>query len=254
MLAVISPAKKLHEGASSGTLATSKPRLLADTGELLEIMRGYDEQGLGSLMSISPKLAALNHERYERFEMDHGGPESSAAVLTFAGDTYVGLDAPSLTDEELVYANDHVAILSGLYGVLRAMDVMQPYRLEMGTTLGSERGRNLYEFWGSRITDVINDMTEGHGDRTVINLASAEYSKAVRKDELKGGMVTPVFREMRGGVAKTIGLVSKRSRGMMARYIVENRIEAPEALKDFTEGGYAYQAELSTDDQWVFLR
>ena len=176
------------------------------------------------------------------------------AIFAFSGDTYVGFDAKTLADDELDYAQEHVGILSGLYGLLRPRDLMQPYRLEMGTRLANPRGKDLYAFWGGRITSAINEALAAQADPTVINLASNEYFKSVKKQELNGDVVTPVFKELKDGKAKVIGLMAKRARGMMARYIVEKRIENPKALKKFTRGGYRYKASESTDTEWVFMR
>jgi len=172
----------------------------------------------------------------------------------FNGDTYTGLEASSLSDASLEWAQNHLAILSGLYGILRPLDLIQPYRLEMGTRLKTGRGKSLYEFWGDRITDQIRAQLEKHEDATLVNLASNEYFKSVRTNALPGKVITPAFKEVRDGKPKMISFMAKRARGMMARYIIDNRIETPEALKEFDMGGYTYRSDLSDDATWTFTR
>jgi hypothetical protein len=254
MLAVVSPAKKLDINPINRTLDLTQPALLDQASALAGTAKRLRPSDLQSLMGISEKLADLNHDRFQQFSTPFTPTNSKPAVLTFNGDTYTGFDAPTLTDSDLEWAQDHIAILSGLYGLLRPLDLIQPYRLEMGTKLETPKGRNLYEFWGDQITDQINERMKEHSNRTLINLASNEYFKSVRSPSLQGEVVTPAFKEIRDGQPKMISFMAKRARGMMARFIVENRIDTPEGLKDFTSGGYAYNPALSAGTTWTFTR
>ncbi len=254
MLAVVSPAKKLDINPINRTLDLTQPALLDQASALAGTAKRLRPSDLQSLMGISEKLADLNHDRFQQFSTPFTPTNSKPAVLTFNGDTYTGFDAPTLTDSDLEWAQDHIAILSGLYGLLRPLDLIQPYRLEMGTKLETSKGRNLYEFWGDQITDQINERMKEHSNRTLINLASNEYFKSVRGPSLQGDVVTPAFKEIRDGQPKMISFMAKRARGMMARFIVENRIDTPEGLKDFNSGGYAYNPDLSAGTTWTFTR
>jgi cytoplasmic iron level regulating protein YaaA (DUF328/UPF0246 family) len=204
-------------------------------------------------MGISDKLAELNVERFKAFRPrkdELGAP----AALTFAGDVYVGLDARSLRPEDLAWAQDHVRILSGLYGVLRPLDRIQAYRLEMGVRLGTERGHTLYDFWGDRIAKALNKAAQGMADRTLVNLASQEYFGAVDRKALKLPLVTCQFKEEADGLQKIVSFYAKTARGLMARYAVERRLERVEELKGFDRAGYRFRPELSDDHEWVFVR
>lgn len=251
MLCVVSPAKKLDYETEVTGLSATQPYFWEDTCELSETTRGLSRADLSRLMKISEALADLNYERFQGFDTERNLDNAKQAALAFSGDTYVGLDAQSLSVEDFDFAQDHFAILSGFYGLLRPLDLMQPYRLEMGTRLANPRGNNLYDFWGSKIAERINDL---NGDGVLINCASNEYFKAVDKKALKGTVITPVFKEIKSGVAKTIGLMAKRARGSMARYIIQNRLSDAEAIKDFDLGGYEYRADLSKGNDWVFTR
>jgi len=253
MLAVLSPAKKLHGVVPSGPLKT-QPVLATDAARLLTRTRKLSPKKLSALMSISSTLAELNHGRFQSMTIPAADDAGSAAALTFAGDTYVGLDAGSMSEEDLAWAQDHVRILSGLYGVLRPMDQIQPYRLEMGARLKTRRGDNLYKFWGDRITRALRADLEGHEQPVVVCLASKEYFSAVRPKKLGARVITPQFKERRDGTLKMISFLAKKARGMMARYMVERRVSDPEQLKGFDTDGYRYEPELSTDDTWVFAR
>jgi len=253
MFAVISPAKKLDFSEPVRGI-TTQPQLIVETEVLLDETRRLLPSDLSKLMKISDQLAELNYGRFQSFELPFTEDNAKQAIFAFNGDTYVGFDAKTLDDEGLDFAQDHVGILSGLYGLLRPRDLMQPYRLEMGTRLQNPRGKDLYAFWGDRITTAINRALEGHAEPVLVNLASNEYFKSVKKKELRAEVITPVFKELKDGKAKVIGLMAKRARGMMARYIVEKRIESPKALKKFKEGGYRYVAAESTDTEWVFRR
>ncbi|TNF23495.1 MAG: peroxide stress protein YaaA [Deltaproteobacteria bacterium] len=254
MLAVLSPAKSLDLTPTDRALDFTQPALLDETLTLMGTTRNLSPGDLKGLMRISDKLAELNHERFQSFATPFTRTNAKPAALMFAGDTYAGLKAPELDDDALRWAQDHLGILSGLYGLVRPLDLIQPYRLEMGTRLATERGDNLYAFWGDRIAERINALTAGHADRTLVNLASNEYFKAVRQDVLAGGALTMSFKEIKDGSARVIGLVAKRARGMMARWMVEQRVDRRDGLKDFAVDDYAFQPGLSSDHEWVFTR
>ncbi|PKN59111.1 MAG: peroxide stress protein YaaA [Deltaproteobacteria bacterium HGW-Deltaproteobacteria-14] len=254
MLAVLSPAKSLDLEPTDRALDFTQPALLDETLALMRTTRKLKPADLARLMSISDKLAELNYDRFQAFETPFTAANAKPAALMFAGDTYAGLKAPELDDDALRWAQDHLGILSGLYGLIRPLDLIQPYRLEMGTRLATRRGANLYSFWGDRITKRINAMTEAHADRTLVNLASNEYFKAVRPEHLAGGVVTAVFKEIKDGQPRMIGLTAKRARGMMARWIVAGRVDRREGLKDFAVDDYAFQPALSSDTDWVYTR
>jgi uncharacterized protein len=254
MLCVVSPAKKLDFETPIPELPVTQPEFLQDTIELSKTTKKLSRADLSRLMGISDALADLNYARFQGFSIPLNSENAKPAALAFNGDTYVGLDAQSLSKDDLSFAQNHFAILSGFYGLLRPLDLIQPYRLEMGTRLANPRGNTLYDFWGSQIAKRINDLCEAHTDKTLINCASNEYFKAVKVKELEGQVITPVFKEIKMGVAKTISFMAKRARGSMARYIIKNRIDQPEAIKDFDEAGYIYRQDLSSATDWVFTR
>lgn len=255
MLVALSPAKTLDLDPVERGVEPTQPALLDQAESLVKTARRLSKKKLQDLMGISKNLAELNHERFQSFETPFTEANAKMAALTFAGGTYVGLDAGTLSDADLAWAQQgHLAMLSGLYGVLRPLDLMQAYRLEMGTSLATRRGKNLYAFWGKRITDQLNAMTEGHADRTVVCCASAEYWKSVQTERLAGGHVTCVFKERKDGDLKMIGLMAKRARGMMARWMVTERVERREDLRGFAEDDYRYDPALSSDAELVFTR
>ncbi len=254
MLALISPAKKLNFDSDPQSGRSSQPEMLREAKQLAKQARTLSAGDLKRMMKISDKLADLNVQRFKDFKPPFDLSNARQAALTFAGDTYVGLAADTLGDEDLDYAQDHLRILSGLYGLLRPLDLIQAYRLEMGTRFAFNGHETLYEFWGDKITRAVNDATQDHADRTVINLASNEYVKSVQADALTGGMVTPVFKEIKDGESRVIGLFAKRARGMMARHMITHRVDRAEGLKAFTDGGYTFQPDLSDDASWVFTR
>ncbi|MGC6417411.1 MAG: peroxide stress protein YaaA [Bradymonadia bacterium] len=252
MYAVLSPAKKLI--VPSRDIALTTPVFSEETTGLATILKGKTPADLGQLMSLSENLSQLNFERFQVFEGPGEGNDGHAAALTFAGDTYQGFDAGSLSDEDLTFAQAHVGILSGLYGLLRPLDSIEPYRLEMGTKLETPKGVGLYRYWGHTITQEIERRVAGHKDQTVINLASKEYFSAVAAKSLSVPVVTPVFKEIRDGKAKVISFLAKKARGRMARFMVTERVQAAEGLKAFRADGYAYDAALSDEANWVFTR
>ena len=254
MLAVVSPAKKLDFETDAPEMAVSQPVFLDDTEELIEVARKKSRRDLMKLMGISENLADLNYQRFAHFSRPFDRTNAKPAVFAFRGDTYIGLDADTMKAKDIDWAEDHFRMLSGLYGLLKPRDLMQPYRLEMGTKLANARGKDLYAFWGDKIAHEINSLTDGHKDRSLINLASNEYFKSVKTKTLEGPVITPVFKEVKAGVAKVIGFSAKRARGMMARFMIDNRLETPEGLKKFAVDGYGYQDDLSTETEWVFTR
>jgi cytoplasmic iron level regulating protein YaaA (DUF328/UPF0246 family) len=254
MLALISPAKKLDFAPLPTPLPATSPQFPDDARELVETARALSRGGLQRLMKLSDSLTELNYTRFKDFDLSDTTENRKQAALAFAGDTYAGLEASSLNDADLHYGQAHLRILSGLYGLLRPLDLIQPYRLEMGRRLGNHRGGDLYDYWGDKIRQAVDDTVRDHDSPTVINLASNEYFKVVRAKELKARVVTPIFKEEKQGVSKVIGLFAKRARGAMARYIIKNRIETPDALKSFAEDGYIFQEAQSSADEWVFIR
>ena len=254
MLALISPAKKLDTENEPPLGDFTIPQLLENSEELVVTLKGLEKGRLKALMNLSDALTELNQARYERYATPFTPSNAKQAVFMFRGDTYVGLDADTLTKDDLKYAQKHLNILSGLYGVLRPLDLIQPYRLEMGSRLSTQRGRALYDFWGSRLTDACNEVTASHENRTVVSLASNEYIKAIQPQSLAGPFVTCHFKEIREGVPRTIGLVAKKARGRMARFMVQNRVESEDDLKGFGEDGYAFEPDLSSDEDLVFVR
>ncbi len=254
MLALISPAKKLDFESEWLDDKYSQPCLLDESITLAKILKDTTKARLKSLMKLSDKLTDLNYERYQRFLTPFTPANARPAVLAFRGDTYIGLDADTLSQKDLDFAQEHLGILSGLYGLLRPLDLMQAYRLEMGTKLTNPRGEDLYDFWGDIITNSCNDATKNHKNRSVICLASNEYIKAVKVKSLEGEFITCHFKEIKDGAPKVMGLFAKRARGAMARYMIQNRIEQPEKLKEFDIDGYQFQDNLSDGHNYVFLR
>ncbi|SLN30985.1 hypothetical protein ROA7450_01364 [Roseovarius albus] len=249
MQIVISPAKKMDMNPVEAPLITS-PQFQKQADELALVAKSLTAADLGKLMKISQNLAAMNAERFQSF----GTMGEKPAALAFAGDTYQGLEASSLDHDELNWAQDHLGILSGLYGLLRPLDAIQPYRLEMGSRLKNPRGKNLYEYWGDTIAMTLNDRAERLGSDVLVNCASQEYFGAVDLKALKPCVITPVFMEDRNGTAKIVSFYAKKARGAMARYIIQHRLTDPKALLDFDTGGYAYQPDMSEPDKPVFLR
>jgi len=252
MLMVISPAKSLDFTPAAPGIAATTPAMSADTEQLAKVTRRLKARDLKSLMSISDNLALLNYERFQAF--DPHGEDGVQAALAFNGDVYAGLKARTLDRSALNWAQDHLRILSGLYGLLRPLDVIQPYRLEMGVKLKTRRGESLYDFWGARISEQLNLAAEALSDSTLINLASQEYFGSVRREALRIPVVTCLFKELRDGEARTLSFFAKRARGMMARYVIDRRLDRPEGLKAFNEEGYAFDARRSNDREWVFAR
>lgn len=256
MIIVLSPAKSLDYETPPHVSKHTIPDFVDDAAQLIDELRRYSPQQIASLMDISDPLARLNFQRYADWSTTFSTGNAKQAVLAFNGDVYEGFDAKTLSAADLDYAQRHVRVLSGLYGLLRPLDLLQPYRLEMGTRLANARGKDLYAFWGERITDALSAQLRRNkgAERVLVNCASTEYFKSVRPKQLDARVVTPVFEDWKGGRYKIISFHAKRARGLMARFAVENRIDAPEKLKDFAVEGYAFDPEPSNDATFVFRR
>ena len=252
MLVVISPAKRLDWAERD--VEMTAPDLQDDAVRLSKTAKNLTLGELRKLMDLSADLARLNRDRFQAFEAEPNDDLVRPAALAFAGDTYQGLEATSLNDDEMRWAQDHLRILSGLYGLLRPLDAIQPYRLEMGSRLKTRRGTSLYDYWRTDLSKMLNAQAEVIGTDTLINCASQEYFGAVAPKALKLRVITPVFMELKDGKAKIVSFFAKKARGAMARYVVQNRVENAEEIKGFDIGGYAFQADMSEGDRWVFLR
>ena len=254
MLTLLSPAKKMNMAPTETGVPITQPRLRDDTHELAIVAKTQTVEDLKRLMHISDNLATMNFERFQAFSLDNLSNTAKPAGLAFDGDVYWGLEADSLSEETLSYTQDHLRILSGLYGVLRPMDAIQPYRLEMGTKMANSRGKSLYDFWGAGIADQLNTDLVNHADTTVVNLASNEYFKAVDDKPLGRKVVGAKFLNVKDGEARSLMYYAKHARGTMARWIMENRVDRADGLKDFNAGGYTLDAMASTDNELVFSR
>ncbi|WP_411826981.1 peroxide stress protein YaaA [Luteolibacter sp. AS25] len=254
MLVLLSPAKSLDYDSPLLIQKSTKPRFIDESAELIAGLRELSVAQVGELMSISDKLAELNHGRFGEWKRDFTKKNSRQAILAFTGDVYQGMELAKWSAEDFARAQKQVRILSGLYGVLRPLDLMQAYRLEMGTKFANERGKNLYEFWGSEVTTLLNQDLKKSGSDTVVNLASNEYFSVVKKKELEGELVTPVFKDEKNGKYKIISFYAKKARGMMADFIVREGIQEAGKLKDFKTAGYKFSAKESTQGKLVFLR
>ncbi len=254
MLMLLSPAKSLQEGPALAGMPATQPAMLDQTGTLIKSARQLSSKKLQELMHISKSLGDLNRDRFKAFELEHHADNAKQAALLFDGDVYKGLDAATLSSSDLEWAQEHVGILSGLYGILRPMDLVQPYRLEMGTALKTRRGARLYDFWGPRVTKQVNCWLDERGQEEVVNLASNEYWSVVQPKKLRAKVITPVFRDVSEGKAKVISFFAKRARGAMVRWAVEKRASRAEELKGCDALGYAFVPELSTETEWAFQR
>lgn len=253
MLTVLSPAKTLDFDTPPITKSTSKPALIDHSAELIDDLRELSAARISSLMSISEKLGVLNRDRYASWDPT-AKADAKQAILAFKGDVYRGLDATRFSEEDLQFAQKHLRILSGLYGILRPLDLIQPYRLEMGTQLGTDRGTDLYQFWDDRITAELNKQLRSIKSNTLVNLASIEYFKSVKTDKLKADVVAPVFLDLKNDKYKIISFYAKKARGIMSGWIIQKRIEDATQLKKFKVAGYRYSAEMSEPDKPAFIR
>lgn len=255
MIIVVSPAKTLDFETPVKTRDYTQPDFLGDSRKLVKGLRELNPEDIQGLMKVSPKIAEENFYRYLGFKTPFTPENARQAVFAFKGDVYTGLDVTTWSSNDLKFAQKHLRILSGLYGLLRPLDLIQPYRLEMGTKFANERGDNLYEFWGDRISKALNKaFDEQRGNKVLVNLASNEYFKAVDTGELKTDVVTPVFRDYKNGKYKVISFFAKKARGQMAAWIIQNRLKKPEELKAFDGDGYSFNAEMSKGNELVFTR
>ena len=254
MLLIISPAKTLDYETPAHTSQFTEPDFLDQSALLIEQLRQLSPAQISSLMSISDKLAQLNTARFQAWSLPFDQDNAKQAVLAFKGDVYTGLGAETLNNKQLTFAQRHLRILSGLYGLLRPLDLMQAYRLEMGTRFANPRGKDLYQFWGNRITEQLNKELARQKTKVLVNLASNEYYKAVQADNINGNIVTPVFKDWKNGQYKIISFYAKKARGLMCRYAIDHEIQQQERLKDFDYEGYAYNSAMSSDHEWVFTR
>jgi cytoplasmic iron level regulating protein YaaA (DUF328/UPF0246 family) len=253
MITLLSPAKTL-DYSQDGKYGNTESRLLDNSFKLVDVLKKKSSGKLQKLMNVSKNIADLNVERFQEFREEFTTENSKPAVLAFKGDVYLGLEADTFTKEEMDFAQDHLRILSGLYGLLRPLDLMQPYRLEMGTSLRTSRGKNLYEFWKNRITDLLNDDLANHENKTVVNLASNEYFKAINKKKLDGQLLSINFKEERDGDLKFISFNAKKARGFMAKFIVNHKLDNPNDLKGFDTEGYYFSQDHSSENDWLFIR
>ncbi|MBN8241021.1 peroxide stress protein YaaA [Marinobacter hydrocarbonoclasticus] len=253
MLMIISPAKTLDYESPLATETHTQPDFLDDACELIDQLKELEPHQVSNLMSISDKLGQLNAERFQTWHTPFTPDNARQAVLAFKGDVYTGLDAESFSSGDFSFAQKHLRILSGLYGLLKPLDLMQPYRLEMGTRFENTRGKDLYAFWGSKITDALNQLLASD-DKVLVNLASNEYFKSVQKKHLDARLVTPQFKDWKNGQYKMISFYAKKARGLMCRYAIQNRITQADDLKGFNLEGYYFSEDQSDNNNWVFLR
>lgn len=254
MLAVISPAKTLDYDSACPSHCPTQPSFLTEASELVAVLKAKTQPQLRELMTISEKLADENLERYKAWSQPFTEDNARAALFAFKGDVYSGLETSAYGKSELRYAQKHLRILSGLYGVLRPLDLMQPYRLEMGTQLKNASGKDLYTFWAGRLTENINKSLKNSGSNTFVNLASNEYFSALQQDNINGEIITPQFKDLKNGVYKFITFYGKKARGMMCDFMIRNEVRTADDLKRFSAAGYRFNNELSEGPNWVFTR
>lgn len=254
MLIVVSPSKTMDYENPPKTKVFTQPDYLKNSQELITRLRQLSSSDISKLMSVSQKIADLNFDRYKTWNKKFTEKNSKQCVLAFKGDVYAGLDAESFSSKDFKFAQKNFRILSGLYGLLRPLDLMQAYRLEMGAKLDTLHGKNLYEFWGSTITEGLNAQLKKTKSDNLINLASNEYFKAVKPKELNAEIITPAFKEYKDGEYKMIGIYAKKARGLLSRYIIQNQLTNPEDMKSFHEEGYKFNKKLSKGNTWVFSR
>ncbi len=254
MLLVISPAKTLDFDTPAKTERFSQPDFLADSQLLIDRARMYSALDIMEVMQVSMKIAELNVDRFANWHTPFSSENAKQAVLAFKGDVYTGLEAETFAEDDFIFAQEHLRILSGLYGLLKPLDLMQAYRLEMGRKVDNPRGKNLYEFWGELITEALNKQLQQLGSNYLINLASSEYFKSVKPKVLKGEVITPEFKDWKNGQYKMMGVYAKKARGQLSRYVIQNKLTEPEAMKAFNVDGYRYNDELSTEIKYVFTR
>ena len=254
MLLVISPAKTLDYDTPPETSKYSIPDYLDDAQVLIKRARKYSRPEIMKLMAVSEKIAELNCKRFKAWHTPFTPENSKQAILAFKGDVYSGLDAETFSEKNFEFAQQHLRILSGLYGLLRPLDLIQPYRLEMGRKIDNERGKNLYEFWGETVTEGINTQLKKTGSKFLINLASNEYFKVINTKNLDAELITPAFKDYKNGQYKMMGVYAKKARGQLSRFVIENQLTNPEDLKKFNIDGYLFNEELTDGNNWVFTR
>ncbi|MWN31048.1 peroxide stress protein YaaA [Gilliamella sp. Pra-s65] len=254
MLTVISPAKTLDYQSPLTTKQNTLPQFMHQSENLIEDCKKLSSKDLATLMSISPKLAELNYERFQTWHRDFNLENARQAILAFKGDVYEGLHVEDFTHKELEFAQNHLRILSGLYGILRPLDLIQPYRLEMGIRLKNGNNSNLYQFWGDQLTNHLNGELTKSKNRTLINLASNEYFKVIKTKQLNANIIQPIFLDQSKNTYKVISFYAKKARGLMSRYIIKNSIENSDDIKSFNLEGYQFDSKRSTDLEWYFIR
>lgn len=254
MIAILSPAKTITLDKEIKANIYTEPVFLQEASELMEELMKYTPPEMESLMKINSDLAEKNFMRHLHWDKYHHLSNGKQALLAYDGAVYQGINAADFNEEQLSFANKHIRILSGLYGALRPLDIIQPYRLEMVTKLENTEGNNLYSFWKEKLTDYFMKELYMQDDNVLINLASKEYSSAINLDKINGKIITPVFKDYKGGIYKVVTIYAKRARGLMSRFIIENNITSVNELKEFDTEGYSYNEDLSTDWEWVFTR
>ncbi|MBP1745237.1 MAG: hypothetical protein H6Q58_2215 [Firmicutes bacterium] len=254
MISILSPAKTLDMTQTHNVKKYSEPLYIKEAAVLMDELEKYSPPELETLMKINRGLAETNFMRNAIWKTEHAPSNSKQAFFAYAGHVYQGLDAATMDEGSLLFAQDHLRIISGLYGVLRPLDLIQPYRLEMGIKLENPNGKDLYAYWKDKITSYFREELKTHGDKTLVNLASNEYSSVIDRKKLGARIVTPVFRDYSRGSYKVVMVYAKRARGMMARFIAENRVDDPEKLKEFDSDGYVFSETMSSENDFVFLR
>lgn len=254
MLAILSPAKTLDYQTPLTTNKSTQPDFNTESKELIATLRKFAPAEIGSLMKISDNLAELNHRRYAEWQNQASEDNARPALFAFKGDVYLGLDAQTLGARDINFAQKHLRVLSGLHGLLRPLDLIQPYRLEMGTRLATRRGSNLYQFWGNKVTDNINKALAQQTSKVLLNLASNEYYQVIQAERIEGRILNINFKELRDGKYRFVSFAAKRARGLMARYMIDNRITRPAQLRQFDVDRYAFNDALSSEDEWIFTR
>lgn len=254
MIVILSPAKTINMDKAVNTDLYTKPVFIREAGLLMQELIKYSPPEMESLMKVNSNLAEYNFMRHLQWKEEHDLINGKQALLSYDGAVYQGIKSGDFNEHQLSFANEHIRILSGLYGVLRPLDIIQPYRLEMAAKLKNISGNDLYSFWRDRLTDYFMKELLMQNDNTLINLASKEYSSAINLNKIKARVITPVFKDYKRGAYKVITIYAKRARGLMSRFIIQNGIVMPGELKEFNEEGYCYKEHMSTDDEWVFLR
>lgn len=254
MLAIISPAKRLDFKSPSTTAKHSLPVFLKESKQLINVLRTKSPADISRLMKLSSNLADINYQRYAEWKTPFSPENAKPAALAFKGDVYLGLCADSFSERDLTWAQNHLRILSGLHGLLKPLDLIQPYRLEMGTKLETPNAQNLYDFWGNKVTNALNEMLSKQKQPVLINLASHEYFDAVKPENINARIITPHFKDLKNGRYKFLSFYAKKARGLMTRYFIEQRISSLKALKGFNVNGYYFSESLSRGDHWTFLR